>query len=73
MPYIGMLKENNIRQGFFEQEEFDAVLTHLPKDVQPPLRFAYITGWRLKSEVAKAHRRAGGYARGLRPAGGRHQ
>lgn len=51
MPYIGMLPENNARQGFFEQEEFDAVLAHLPSELQAPLRFAYITGWRLKSEV----------------------
>jgi len=53
MPYIGMLPENNARQGFFEQDEFDAVLTHLPNELQAPLRFAYITGWRLKSEVLK--------------------
>lgn len=53
MPYIGMLPVNNARQGFFEQDEFDAVLTHLPAEVQAPLRFAYITGWRLKSEVLR--------------------
>lgn len=53
MPKVKMLRENNIRQGFFEQEQFDAVLAHLPKEFQAPLRFAYITGWRLKSEVLK--------------------
>lgn len=52
-PYIGMLPVNNARQGFFEQDEFDAVLKHMPTETQAPLRFAYITGWRLKSEVLK--------------------
>ena len=50
-PYIGMLKENNVRKGFFERDPFEAVRTHLPTYVQPVVTFAYLTGWRVKSEV----------------------
>jgi integrase len=50
MPYVPMLKEDNARQGFFEREEFDAILERLPACLHPPLEFMYVTGWR-KSEV----------------------
>jgi integrase len=51
MPHVPMLTLNNARQGFFERYEFDAVLTHLPAYLHAPLTFAFVTGWRLKSEV----------------------
>ncbi len=50
-PHIPLLKENNVRTGFFEREQFDSVLAHLPVDVRPVIPFAYITGWRIASEV----------------------
>ena len=50
-PHIPMLKENNVRTGFFEREQFESVLAHLPVDSQPVIAFAYITGWRITSEV----------------------
>ena len=50
-PYYPMLSLNNARQGFFEQHELDAVLQHLPEWAQAPVEFAYITGWRVQSEV----------------------
>jgi integrase len=50
-PYIPMLKENNVRTGFFEREQFDSICKHFSNDVEPMLRFAYITGWRIPSEV----------------------
>ena len=50
-PHIPMLREDNVRIGFFEREEFDDVVRRLPKAVQPIARFAYITGWRINSEV----------------------
>lgn len=50
-PHVPMLKENNVRTGFFESHEFDAVLRRLPTVVQSIARFAYITGWRVDSEV----------------------
>jgi integrase len=51
MPHVPMLTLNNARQGFFERHEFDAVLAHLPAYLHAPLTFAFVTGWRLKSEV----------------------
>jgi integrase len=50
-PHIEMLEENNVRKGFFEPEAFDAVLRHLPDDLKPVFEVAYITGWRVKSEI----------------------
>jgi integrase len=50
-PKIVLLEENNVRQGFFEQAQFEGVLKHLPDDLKPIVTFAYITGWRVKSEV----------------------
>ena len=50
-PYIPMLKENNVRTGFFGREQFESIRDHLPEDIQPVATFAYITGWRIRSEV----------------------
>ena len=50
MPYIPLLREDNVRQGFFEPGEFLAVRAALPDDLQPVLTFGYLTGWR-KGEV----------------------
>jgi integrase len=50
-PHVPMLAERNARQGFFEPAQLDAVLTHLPKEIRPVIRFAAVTGWRIASEV----------------------
>lgn len=50
-PHIPMLKENNVRTGFFERSQFESVRDQLPEDLQPMVTFAYITGWRIPSEV----------------------
>lgn len=50
-PHIPLLKEHNVRVGFFERDQFLAVLAHLPEPVRPAATFAYITGWRIDSEV----------------------
>ncbi len=50
-PYIPMLNENNVSKGFFERDEFDRVRSHLSSPLQPVVHFAYITGWRIRSEV----------------------
>lgn len=52
MPTIRLLVERNVRQGFFEPAEFDALLARLPVDIRPLATFAYHTGWRWRSEVA---------------------
>lgn len=49
--HVKLLRENNVRKGFFEREQYLAVLRHLPEDLRPVITFAYITGWRVNSEV----------------------
>ena len=51
VPYIPLLQEDNVRQGFFEADQFRSVIKHLPEELQPVIEFAYITGWRIASEV----------------------
>lgn len=50
-PKIPMLQERNTRQGFVDDVMVTAILDHLPEAVRPVVRFAYITGWRITSEV----------------------
>jgi integrase len=46
-PFIPRLSEiGNERTGFFEPEDFQAVVDNLPDFLQDFARFAYITGWR---------------------------
>jgi hypothetical protein len=51
LPRIEKLQEDNIRQGFFEREQFEAVRKCLPAYAQPVVTFMYLTGWRIRSEV----------------------
>ena len=48
---IPMLKERNVRTGFFEAAQFEAVRKRLSPPLQAVARFAYLTGWRVLSEV----------------------
>ena len=50
-PYIPMLVEDNIRQGFFERAQFEAVCRHLPEPLRPVATFMYITGWRIEEAL----------------------
>jgi len=50
VPYIPRFKENNVRKGFFEHEEYLNLSSALPSELQPVITFAYKTGWR-KSEI----------------------
>ena len=50
-PHIPLLHEDNVRKGFFDHDQFEAVVQHLPDDLAPMLRVAYITGWRVRSEI----------------------
>jgi len=46
-PAIAMLDESdNVREGFLEPSEFEAVRKHLPPDVVDAATFAYLTDWR---------------------------
>lgn len=50
VPHIPMLKENNVRKGFFEHGEFIALRDALPDYLKSLVTFAYKTGWRV-SEI----------------------
>jgi integrase len=50
-PHIPFLNEDNVRVGFFERDQFLTMLSRLPESVRPVATFAYITGWRIDSEV----------------------
>ena len=50
-PYIPMLREDNVRTGFFERQQFEDVRGHLPEYLRGVVTFAYLTGWRIPSEV----------------------
>jgi integrase len=39
--------------GFFEREQYLSVLRHLPTSMQPVVTFAFVTGWRINSEVLR--------------------
>ncbi len=50
-PDIELLDEPPPRTGFVEHEQFDRILAELPEYYRPPVRFAYLVGWRLRAEV----------------------
>lgn len=50
-PAFKMLREAPARAGFFEPDQYGSVLAHLPVEIQPVITFAYMTGWRIASEV----------------------
>jgi integrase len=50
-PHVALLQENNVRKGFFEREQFEAISKHLRPYLRPVMTFAYLTGWRALSEV----------------------
>jgi integrase len=51
LPHIPMLKERNVRTGFFEHEQITRIVAHLPSAIRPAAQLAFITGWRIPSEV----------------------
>ena len=50
IPYIPMLRENNVRKGFFEHADFLALRDALPDFMKGFVTFGYKTGWRF-SEI----------------------
>ena len=51
IPEIETPREDNARTGFLEPAQFGMIVAHLPAELRPPVQFAYITGWRFRSEV----------------------
>ncbi len=51
VPAFPALAPARIRTGFFEEADFQRVLAELPDYLRPAMQFAYITGWRMPSEV----------------------
>jgi integrase len=52
VPPIAMLQERNVRTGFFEDDEYRAVLTALPERLRPVITCLYLTGWRLNEVLS---------------------
>lgn len=52
-PKVKSLELRNTRKGFFEHSEFVAVLAHLPLELMPVMRTAYITGWRISELLSR--------------------
>ena len=50
MPRIKLLPENNVRKGFADAKQVDAICGRLKADVADGVRFAFLTGWR-RTEV----------------------
>lgn len=55
-PRFSVLREHNTRSGFFEPDQFAAVLKELPDYLKPLVQTAYITGWRVPSELCTRQR-----------------
>jgi len=56
-PEISMLPEDNRREDLFEANEYQAVLDNLPQYLRPVIQTAYITGWRINSDILRRHKR----------------
>lgn len=54
---ISMLLEDNRREDLFEADEYRAVLDNLPEYLRPVIQTAYITGWRINSEILARQKR----------------
>jgi integrase len=50
-PCIEMLRESEPRRGFFEREQYESVVAHLPAEIGAVITFAYLTGWRVADEI----------------------
>jgi len=65
IPHVQLLAERNRRKGFFEAAQFHAVLENLPADLKPLAEVAYITGWRIASELVPLQWAAVDFTNGL--------
>ncbi len=67
VPAIVMFPEHNARQGFFEREEFEHILTFLPDYLHDVMKFIYLTGWRKMEALTLQWRDIQGDVIRLRP------
>ncbi len=51
-PKIKLARVDNAREGFFEEDDFAAVLLELPAYARPVIRFLRVTGWRVGEAIA---------------------
>lgn len=56
VPEFPKLDPKNVRTGFFEREELDALLAELPEPCNHPLVFMYLTGWRRNEVLSRQWR-----------------
>ena len=47
-----MLREDNVRKGFLEHHEFQALIDALPSYLKAPVTFAYHIGWRREEVIS---------------------
>jgi len=52
-PPFPQIAVQNVRKGFFARADFEAVRSHLPEPFKGPITFAYLTGWRVPSEILR--------------------
>lgn len=64
-PPFPSISVNNVRKGFFERPDAEAVHATLPMYLQPVARFAYLTGWRIRSEILALEWRQIDFAAGI--------
>ena len=50
-PEFVRLEEKNRRREFFDAAELEALLQNLPGHLRPVIYTAYVTGWRISSEI----------------------
>ena len=50
-PPFPQITVRNVRTGFFERADFEALREHLPDAFKGPITFACLTGWRVPSEI----------------------
>jgi integrase len=51
VPPFPLISVQNARKGFFERSDFESVRSHLPEAYRGVATFAYLSGWRVPSEV----------------------
>ncbi len=56
VPPLPNLKVENVKTGFFEPEDYAALLAHLPERVQPVVSFLYYSGWRRNEVLSRQWR-----------------